>query len=220
MSWVRCPGRGKKIRIGLATTTLRIAVGGLSAGHGLQKLTDKFGGSGPEGTAPSFERMGFEPGKPYAMAAGVAETVGGALLATGMWTPLGAAMLTGVQATAIAKVHAKNGLWVHKGGFEYNATLIAAAFAVTEAGPGFPSIDGLVAKRRKGFGWALAELALGLGAAAVAVALSERGKDLAGKQREVSSEPASIVTDATRQTADTVAAGADSAAEAARTASS
>ncbi len=29
MSWVRCPGRGKKIRMGLATTTLRIAVGGL-----------------------------------------------------------------------------------------------------------------------------------------------------------------------------------------------
>ncbi|MHB8506613.1 MAG: DoxX family protein, partial [Acidimicrobiales bacterium] len=202
--------------MGLATTTLRIGLGGLMAGHGLQKLAGKFGGAGLDAAAQGFERMGFEPGKPYATAAGIAETVGGSLLAAGIWTPLGAAMITGAMTTAIAKVHAKNGVWASDGGFEYNATIIAAAFAITEAGPGFPALDGLITKRRKGFGWAALELALGVGAAAATIALSERGKD---PTAEPTARPAGAVSDATQRIAGTVAAGAGAVAGAARTAS-
>lgn len=150
--------------MGLATTSLRIGLGSLMAAHGLQKLAGKFGGAGLDGAAAGFEAMGLSPGRPYAAAAGATETVGGALLAAGMWTPLGAAMITGAMTTAITKVHAKNGLWSNKGGYELNALIIGAAFALTEAGAGFPAVDGLVTKRRRGFGWALAELAVGVGA--------------------------------------------------------
>ncbi len=138
-------------------------------GHGLQKLAGKFGGAGLDGAAPGFEAMGFYPGRRYAAAAGATETVGGALLAAGMWTPLGAAMITGAMATAIAKVHAKNGPWNSKGGYELNALIIGAAFALTEAGAGFPAIDGLITKRRKGFGWAVTELAVGVGTSAALI---------------------------------------------------
>jgi putative oxidoreductase len=150
--------------MGLATTSLRIGLGSLMAAHGLQKLAGKFGGAGLDGAAAGFEAMGFSPGRTYAAAAGATETVGGALLAAGMWTPLGAAMVTGAMTTAITKVHAKNGPWSTKGGYEFNALIIGAAFALTEAGPGFPAVDGLITKRRRGFGWALAELAVGVGA--------------------------------------------------------
>jgi putative oxidoreductase len=195
--------------MGLATTTLRIGLGGLMAGHGLQKLAGKFGGAGLDGTAQGFEAMGFRPGRPYATAAGAAETVGGSLLAAGMWTPLGAAMLTGAMGTAIAKVHAKNGPWVTKGGFEYNAVIIAAAFAITEAGPGFPAVDGLITKRRKGFGWAVAELALGLAGTAAVLKLNERGADVAGAVDAATTGPAATVIDTTHRLADRVSAAAD-----------
>ena len=155
--------------MGLATTSLRIGLGSVMAAHGLQKLAGKFGGAGLDGTAPGFEAMGFKPGRTYAAAAGVTETAGGALLAAGTWTPLGAAMITGAMATAIAEVHAKNGPWNAKGGYELNALIIGAAFALTEAGPGFPALDGLVTKRRSGLRWALAELAVGVGASAALI---------------------------------------------------
>ncbi len=160
--------------MGLATTTLRVGVGALLVGHGLQKL-GKVGDSDLDQTAAGFESMGFKPGKPYAAAAAVSETVGGGLLATGFHTPLGASMITGTMTVAIGKIHGKNGLWLTKGGMEYNLALIGAAFAVTEAGPGLLSVDGLLGRRRRGVGWAVAELVVGVAAGAAVVALSNRG---------------------------------------------
>jgi len=122
--------------MGIATTALRVTLGGVMAGHGLQKLAGKFGGPGLEATATGFERIGFSPGKPYAYAAALSETVGGGLLAAGALTPLGASMVTGTMAVAMAKVHYRNGLWVTAGGYEYNLLLMAGAFALTEVGPG------------------------------------------------------------------------------------
>jgi putative oxidoreductase len=140
---------------------LRAVIGGLFIGHGLQKLLGKFGGHGLEGTAGFFEQLGLKPGKVHATAAGVAETGGGALLLAGAATPLAASALTGTMTMAIHKVHAPKGPWVSEGGYEYNAVLIAAVFAITAAGPGSLSID----RRQWGTAWALAELAAGVGGA-------------------------------------------------------
>ena len=42
--------------------------------------------------------------------------------------------------TAIETVHAKNGPWLNRGGYEYNVVLIAAVLLLVEAGPRqFPS---------------------------------------------------------------------------------
>jgi putative oxidoreductase len=132
----------------LARALLRTTIGMLFVGHGLQKLAGWFGGPGLNATAGGFEKMGMRPGKLHAAAAGVAETGGGALLITGAANPLAGTMLTGVMTTAVEKVHLKNGIWVTKGGFEYNLVLVAALFAVTA--------------EEDGVGWALAQLAAGV----------------------------------------------------------
>ncbi len=154
------------MRIGL--TALRIVVGTLFMGHGLQKLKGWFGGQGLKATAESFENMGLHPGQPHAMAAGLAETVGGGLLFAGLLTPLGASMVSGSMAVAVHKVHAKNGIWVTEGGFEYNLVLATAAFALAAEGPGAMSLDERLGIRLSGLPAAAGELAAALlGAAAV-----------------------------------------------------
>lgn len=158
----------------LASTILRGTVGGLILGHGLQKLNGSFGGPGTEGTEKTMEAIGLHPAKHQAKAAALSETVGGALTAAGFLSPLGPAMIIGSQAVAIHKVHAKNGVWVTKGGFEYNATLIAAALTLAAEGPGLLSVDGILRRQRRGFVWALLAAALGAGAAAATVAISEQ----------------------------------------------
>jgi putative oxidoreductase len=150
------------MRFGIAL--LRAVVGALFMGHGLQKLAGWFGGHGLDATANAFEGIGLRPGKVHATAAGVAETAGGALLLTGAATPLAAGMLSGTMTVAVRKVHLANGVWVTNGGFEYNAVLLAALFAITAAGPGTGAMD----ESHAGTGWALAEFAAGvLGAEAL-----------------------------------------------------
>jgi len=155
------------MKIGMAV--LRLVVGLLFVGHGLQKLAGKFGGHGLEGTAAGFDSMGLRPGKQNAVAAGVSEAAGGALIAAGLGTPLGATMITGAMSSAVWHVHAPNGPWVTSGGWEYNVVLAAAVFAITAAGPGELSLDHALGTERSGAGIAAAQLAAGLlGAAAVA----------------------------------------------------
>ena len=156
------------MRFGLAV--LRIVIGLLLMGHGLQKLKGWFGGHGLEATGQAFEGLGLHPGKAHATASGISETVGGALLATGFLTPLGAALITGGMTVAIERVHLKNGPWVADGGYEYNLALIAAAFALSAAGPGALSLDDALGTGRRGAGVALAELAAGAAGGAAVIA--------------------------------------------------
>jgi len=150
----------------LGRLLLRAVVGGFFVGHGTQKLFGWFGGHGPDATAQMFESLGLRPGKRHALAAGAAETGGGALIALGAATPLAASVLTATMLTAIHRVHLKNGPWVASGGYEYNLVLIAAVLALAETGPGSPSIDEARGSRMHGPGWALGALLLGaLGAA-------------------------------------------------------
>ncbi len=153
------PGTRKDMDI--AKLALRGTIGSLFVGHGTQKLFGWFGGHGVEGTGGFFETLGLRPGKRHAVAAGLSEAGGGALLALGAATPLAAAALTGTMVTAIRKVHAGQGPWVSEGGWEYNAVLIAAVIALVETGPGAPSVDRALFPNWHGRGWALAALAAG-----------------------------------------------------------
>jgi putative oxidoreductase len=142
---------------------LRGVVGPLFVGHGTQKLFGWFDGHGPEGTGGFFESLGLRPGKRHATAAGWSEAIGGVLLTLGALTPVAQALVTGTMVTAIRKVHAQNGPWVTANGYEYNLTLIALTAALTETGPGRPSIDkSLFGDSMKGKGWALAALGAGV----------------------------------------------------------
>jgi putative oxidoreductase len=153
--------------VSVVMAVLRLVIGLLFVGHGAQKLFGAFGGHGPEGTGQFFEQVGLRPGKPKALAAGVTETAGGALLAVGLATPAAVAMLSGVQYAAIWKVHADKGPWVTDGGWEYSAVLLASLMAVAGVGPGPLSLDSVLGMERSGLGWALAATGAGvLGAAA------------------------------------------------------
>jgi putative oxidoreductase len=145
-----------------ARLLLRILVGGLFVGHGTQKLFGWFGGHGPDATGQMFEGIGMRPGRRNAIAAGVAEGGGGAALALGFGTPLAASALVATMLTAINRVHLKNGPWSSNGGYEYNLVLIAAVLALTELGPGTPSLDNALGIERSGPRWALAALAAGV----------------------------------------------------------
>jgi uncharacterized membrane protein YphA (DoxX/SURF4 family) len=54
-----------------ALLLLRVAVGLLLIGHGTQKLFGWFGGYGLSGVGGFFDSVGFRPGKPMAVVAGV-----------------------------------------------------------------------------------------------------------------------------------------------------
>jgi putative oxidoreductase len=124
----------------LALLVLRLVVGLFFVGHGAQKLWGMFGGHGPAGTGQFFESIGITPGRRNAMAAGWSELIGGALLALGLLSPVGALLIVSVMTTAILSVHVKNGPWATNGGYEYNLVLIASAFVIA-ANPGDWSLD-------------------------------------------------------------------------------
>lgn len=120
---------------------LRVLIGLLFAGHGARKLLGWFGGSGLNGTAGWVERLGFRPGRPWALALGLGELLGGLLLALGLATPVAALPLLATQLVAIVRVHAPKGLWIEQGGFEYNLVLIALSGFFGLYGPGRYSLD-------------------------------------------------------------------------------
>jgi len=155
----------------------RVAIGGLFVGHGTQKLFGWFGGSGPEGTARMMEKLELHPGRRNALASGISETTGGALLALGALTPLAAAMLSGTMFTAIRKVHLPKGIWNTNGGYEYNLSLIAALAALVDGGPGAPSVDSALGIDTTGSRWALASIAAGAAGAALAIGVGRTGSE-------------------------------------------
>ncbi|MFD3326858.1 DoxX family membrane protein [Streptomyces sp. NPDC058701] len=124
----------------LALLALRAGTGAVLVAHGTQKLFGWFGGGGLEKTAAAMEHMGFTPGRHSAVAAGLGEAGGGALLVLGLATPAAGAAAAGAMAGAVA-VHAPAGFFAQGGGFEYPAFLGFTAAAIGLAGAGRYSLD-------------------------------------------------------------------------------
>lgn len=159
----------------MGTFILRIVVGLLFVGHGLQKLTHRFGGGGIENTEKTMDALGMHPAKLQARTAALAETAGGAALALGAATPLASAGLIATMATAVRKVHAQNGIWNTKGGYEFNLVMAASALLLAER-PGKASVDALFGRSKWGAGWAVFALVAGVIGSTLAI---EAGRRLA-----------------------------------------
>jgi putative oxidoreductase len=125
----------------LGLLVLRLAVGGLLAGHGAQKLFGAFGGNGLQGTAAWLESMGLKPGDKWALLAGLSEFGGGMLTALGLFHPLGPIATEGAMSLAAFHVHAGKPIWNTAGGAELPVTNMAATIALALAGPGRFSLD-------------------------------------------------------------------------------
>ena len=111
---------------------VRAALGSTMIYHGLSKLKEEK----REQTGQMFEQLGLRPGKPLAMATGVAEVFAGVASVLGFLTRPAALAVLVTQLVAIAKVHGKKGFDIMQGGFEYNLLLIAVALGLLVSGPG------------------------------------------------------------------------------------
>jgi len=164
---------------------IRLVLGLLLVGHGTQKLFGWFGGHGLEGTGGFFEKLGYHPGKLWATVAGMSETGGGLLLALGLFTPLASAMIIGVMFNTVTSVHAKNGLWVTNGGFEYSLVVGAVAAMIAFGGPGAVALDNVLDITTAGPGWGISAVALGLGVGVATEAYRHASKRATFRSRDV-----------------------------------
>src|SRR6516225_5963155 len=141
---------------------LRMVAGPIMAAHGAQKLFGWFGGYGLAGTGAFFEGLGFRPGRLFAAAAGLAESLGGTLLTLGLFIPVGAMLVIAVMIVAIGSVHWGNGLFATTNGLEAPVLYASAFAALTLIGPGLYSLDATLGLESA---WtpALKALALALG---------------------------------------------------------
>jgi putative oxidoreductase len=141
---------------------IRLFFGLAFAAHGAQKLFGWFGGHGLEGTGSFFEQLGYRPGRLFATAAGLGEFGGGLLLASGLFGPIGPALMLVVMLVASLTVHAGNGFFAMNDGVEMPLLYAAAAILFAYTGPGAYALDtvlGLTALHDP----AIATTALGIG---------------------------------------------------------
>ncbi|MGI8650310.1 MAG: DoxX family protein [Rubrobacter sp.] len=120
---------------------LRVFLGGILIPHGMQKLFGSFGGGGVKGTGAFFDQMGLKPGYAMALAAGLAEFVGGILVILGFLTPVAALFIIGTMVVAALTAHVKNGFFATAGDYEYNLALAGMALVLIIAGAGAASLD-------------------------------------------------------------------------------
>jgi putative oxidoreductase len=120
---------------------VRLIVGLAMAAHGAQKLFGWFGGYGLAGTGGFLEQLGFKPGKAFAFAAGLAEGLGGLLIALGLFGPVGAALVISAMTVAIVTVHLRNGFFATTNGVELPLLYLLVAVIYGFSGYGALSVD-------------------------------------------------------------------------------
>jgi len=147
------------VNIGLLV--LRLVVGLLWCGHGTQKLLGWFGASARGTLEEEFGHFGYHPPLLFGRLAGTTELTGGLLLASGLFTPIGAGLLACVAVQATAAVKWQNGCWIQDDGYEYLLVLAAVGVAFAFVGAGQLSLD-------DAFGTGFAGVTAGIVVAAVA----------------------------------------------------
>lgn len=155
---------------------VRVVVGGLFVGHGIQKLSRRLDGDGLDGTAGFLAQLGFPAPKAMAVLTGLSEIGVGALLVGGLWLPVAAAGVVGLMVNAAVTVHGDNGLWAQNGGYEYPLVLAMLATALAFSGPGRISLATELGVTISGP--VAAVLAIGAGSTSALLALGMRRADV------------------------------------------
>jgi len=119
----------------------RLVFGVLMAAHGAQKLFGWFGGYGLAAVSGYFDTLGFRPGRFFAALASVAEVASGLLVATGLFGPIGPALMLSVMIVAAVSAHWRNGVFATSNGIEVPLLYGAAGAALALTGPGLYSFD-------------------------------------------------------------------------------
>lgn len=125
-----------------ALVALRIAIGGIFAAHGAQKLFVY----GIEGVTGAFGGMGIPMPGLVGPLTGVVELLAGLALVVGLLTRLAGLGLSVVMLGAIGFVHINAGFWAPNG-VEFPLALLAGAATLALSGAGRFSLDALRANR-------------------------------------------------------------------------
>jgi putative oxidoreductase len=129
----------------LALLVLRIAVGVVISMHGFLKLGWVGKGGSPTATAGWFQNyIGFRPGIFWAWVSIFAESLGGVLLALGLFGPFPAAAVAADLVVVTIVAHVPKGFWAHEGGWEFPVPVAAGAFAIGIIGNGRYSLDAVL----------------------------------------------------------------------------
>ena len=128
---------------------VRLGLGVVFFAHGAQKVFGWFGGPGLRQTIEGFRRMNIPPAA--TVVAALIECLGGLALLVGFLVRPAALGLIVVMLVAIAKGHARHGVFLNwslapdRGhGFEFNLALIAMALSIFIGGAGLWSLDRLI----------------------------------------------------------------------------
>ncbi len=145
------------LAVNTALLMLRVVTGLWMFAHGWNHF---FGGGKIDGTAGWFGSLGMKAPKLNAWMASLGEIGGGLLLIAGLITPAGSAITIAVLLGAVFTVHAKNGFFILKEGWEYVVFIMFVALGIAILGPGEWSIDYLIGICGKIDGWIGAAIAI------------------------------------------------------------
>ena len=124
---------------------LRVVTGLIFAVHGFQKFS-----GGIEGVGGFFGSLGIPAPLFFAYVVTFVELVGGIALILGFLTHWAAKLLAIDMAFAFFLVHASNGFYVNKGGYEFVLILFAAAVTLMIMGSGSLALDNLMMRKKEG----------------------------------------------------------------------
>jgi putative oxidoreductase len=151
--WTRSRARSQSRLAAFLSTTdsvvptlLRVALGSVIFGHGLQKVFGWFGGYGIQGTLGFFASLGM-PSVLGALVI-VSDFAGSLALIAGLATRFSAAAALAVMLGAMLLVHLPNGFFMNWGGaphgegYEFHLLAMAMAASLMLTGGGRASVDG------------------------------------------------------------------------------
>ncbi|TDO17756.1 putative oxidoreductase [Mycobacterium sp. BK086] len=164
----RAKAAGRRGTQDLGLLLLRVTVGAVFIGHGLQKAFGWWGGQGLDGFKTALADAGYQHAGILTYVGAGAQILVGVLLILGLFTPLaaagGVAYLVNSVLTIVAAQRQDGYLAVFgPDGFEYLLVLIAAAGAVILVGPGRYGFDGGRGWARRPFIGSFIALLLGIG---------------------------------------------------------
>lgn len=138
----------------LLPTLLRVTLGGVIFGHGLQKVFGWFGGYGVTNTLAFFESIGVS--SPLGALVIISDFFGALALVAGLATRFSAAAAFAVMSGAVALVHLPNGFFMNWAGaprgegYEFHLLAMAMAAALVSSGGGRASLDGWISRKLRG----------------------------------------------------------------------
>ena len=164
--WVQRPLLATVTGSDVGLLILRLGIGIIFLGHGLQKLGWFKGGGYPTGISSQetfLTFFGYSSTAFLAWVVTLTEVGAGLSLVLGAVTPLGAAGATGIMFQAVAGYQWPGGLFgdnAGRGGFELSLVFFVASIALAFTGAGSLSVDGALRWKLSGMRWGVASLVL------------------------------------------------------------